>query len=72
MPQTQTVPVSNPAHPSHGAWLQILLTALKAAVSIGPAVVAVVDPGDADLANKVGAIVGTVVEGIDPSQTPSA
>jgi hypothetical protein len=54
--KTKVVPVSDPAHPSHASWLDILLTALKAASSIGPAVVAVVDPGDAKLASDLGGI----------------
>lgn len=54
--QTTTVPVSNPAHPSHSLWLEILLTALKAAIAIGPAVVAVSSPGNALLAAQLGAI----------------
>ena len=69
MPQTITVPVSDPAHPSHRSWLEILLTSLRLAAQIGPAVVAVVDPGDANLANKLGAITSQTLDGIaaDPN-----
>lgn len=60
MDQTQVVPVSNPAHPSHREWLQILLIALKAVTDIGPAVVAIVDPGDAKEATQIGTLASTV------------
>ena len=55
-PTTMIVPVSNPAHPSHKSWLQILLTALEAAVSIGPAIVAITDPSEAKLAGELGQV----------------
>lgn len=54
--QVAVVPVSDPAHPSHSHWLEILLTALRAAVAIGPAVIAVTRPGDAQLAANLGQI----------------
>lgn len=58
---TVSVPVTDPRHPSHQSWLQILLSVLTAAIAIGPAVVATVDPKDADLANRLGAIAGAGV-----------
>lgn len=57
----KSVSVSDPAHPSHRDWLSILLKVLTAATAIGPAVVAVVDPKDAELANKLGGIAGVVI-----------
>lgn len=50
---TVTVPVSNPAHPHHSKWLDALRIALgviQLAEGIAPAVVAVVQPQDATLA----------------------
>lgn len=58
---TVSVPVSDPRHPSHQSWLQIILAALGAAIAIGPAVVAVVDPKDAALAGQLGSIAGAGV-----------
>ena len=67
-PVTAVVPVSSPAHPSHAVWLDILTKILGAAIAIGPAVVAVVDPKDAALAAKLGAI----ATGAEASLTPGA
>lgn len=50
---TKTVHVSDPAHPSHASWLEILMKILTAATAIGPAVVHIVDPKDGELADKV-------------------
>lgn len=59
-PTTVTVPVSNPAHPSHKAWLEILLAVLRAAVVIGPAVVAITSPANAAEAQQLGQLGGLV------------
>lgn len=64
-PKTKLVPVSDPAHPSHPAWLDILLTTIKAATSIGPAVVAIVDPGDAKLAADLGGVAGAAIDAVN-------
>ena len=68
---TVLVPVSSPAHPSHVSWLQILETILAAAISIGPAVVAVTDPSQALLAGQLGQIagvgLGTIAAGLKPA-----
>lgn len=63
-PTHKTVPVSDPAHPSHASWREILLRAVTAATAIGPAVVAIVDPGDAKLASDLGGLAGAAIEGI--------
>lgn len=58
-PVTKVVTASDPTHPSHSKWWSIMqgvLVALKMAESIGPAVVTVVDPGDAKLAQQLGTI----------------
>lgn len=52
----QTVPVTDPAHPSHLSALEIFLAALRFATAIGPAVVSVADPQDAALAEEIGQI----------------
>ena len=62
--RTVTVPVSDPAHPSHVNWLQIIMAALTAATSIGPAIVAVVDPADAPLADGLGKIASTGIAAV--------
>jgi len=64
MSQTTLVPVSDPAHPSHQSWLEILLLSLKAAITIGPAIVQIVDPGDAKEAQQVAQVADAVVSGI--------
>lgn len=66
-PVKTAVPVSDPAHPSHSSWLEILLAITKAATAIGPVVVGIVSPGNADLANKLGAV-ATIAENQIPSQ----
>ncbi len=53
---TMEVPVSHPAHPAHKDWLHIIMTSLTLATMIGPAVVEIVDPQDAALANKLGQV----------------
>lgn len=58
--KTVTVPLSHPAHPKHSVWAE-LLKAIEAAVIVGPAVVAIVDPGDAKLAGDLGNIAGAVL-----------
>lgn len=63
-PETKTVPVSDPLHPSHPSWLEILLISLKAATAIGPAVVTIISPENADLANKLGAVATAAESGI--------
>jgi hypothetical protein len=68
-PASTIVPVSHPAHPSHRDWLTIIMTALEAACSIGPAVVAVVDPKDATLASNLGKIGLVTTETIDTQIT---
>lgn len=67
-PTPVSVPVSNPAHPSHRSWLDILLTVLKAATAIGPAVVTIVDPKDAQLAQQLGTLAGNVEAGLPSGQ----
>lgn len=48
-------PVTDMAHPSHPIW-EILLKALTLATAVGPGIVGLAYPENADLANKVGAI----------------
>lgn len=64
VPVKVVVPVSSPAHPSHKAWLDILLKVIAAATMIGPAVIEMVDPKDAALAAEIGTIVQTATAGI--------
>jgi hypothetical protein len=64
--KTKVVPVSDPAHPSHPSWLEILMTALRAATVIGPVVVEIVDPADAVLAQKLGQIATIAENQIQP------
>lgn len=59
-PTTVTVPVSDPAHPSHTSWLEIIMTALRAATIIGPAVVTIVSPANAQIAQSLGSLAGSV------------
>jgi hypothetical protein len=61
-----SVPVSDPLHPNHASWLQILLAVLAAATAIAPAVIAIANPKDAALASAVGQIAGAA-EGTIPS-----
>lgn len=56
-----TVPVSDPTHPSHKSWLDILTKILNAAITIGPIIVAIADPKDAGLASQLGNIAGAGV-----------
>ncbi len=65
--QTVTVPVSDPAHPSHASWLEIMLLAIRMASAIGPVVVSIVDPKDAAEAGQLGAVVGTIVTPLTPA-----
>lgn len=60
----KTVPVSDPAHPSHPSWLEALLLLTRMAASIGPVVVAVADPDDAKLATDLGKIAGAALDGV--------
>lgn len=55
-----TVPVSDPAHPSHQTWLQILMTILNATIVIGPAVIKIVDPKDSEEAVQLGNLASTI------------
>jgi hypothetical protein len=54
--KTKSVPVSDPSHPSHASALSIIMKALEFAIAIGPVVVAIADPADAQLAKSFGAI----------------
>lgn len=58
------VPVSSPLHPAYPTWLEILLTALRAASAIGPAVVAVVNPQEAQVAAQLGTIASTSLSAV--------
>jgi hypothetical protein len=62
------VPVSNPAHPSHVDWLAIIRKALEAAITIGPAVVTIVDPKDAQLAQQLGNVAAAAEDVITQSR----
>lgn len=64
MATTTTVPVSDPSHPSHQSWLQILMAVLNAAIAIAPAVVQIVDPGDAKEAEQIGNLASGVTASI--------
>lgn len=60
VPVKIVVPVSSPAHPSHKAWLDILLKVIAAASVIGPAVIEIADPKDAALAAQLGHVAQVV------------
>lgn len=66
MPTTVTVPVSDPSHPSHQTWLQILLAVLSAAITIGPAVIQIVDPKDGQEAQQFGNLASVVTQSVPP------
>jgi hypothetical protein len=59
--QTKTVLVSDPAHPKHKSVWGAVLNALAVATAVGPAVVEIVAPDQADTARKAGAISDAVL-----------